>query len=262
MISNLGLLFTNYIDSYYTIATISFVIQWSLVSYCLEDFNLSNIKAVKIIQIFSFICIPLLMLLCFLFVYDSMMLSSIVCSIGDMNNEIGTKVNINGHVHVNSEQAGQSMAVTGAIVGLAGVAGKTIAKSSLPPLQKAGVVMASGAVGVALNAIGNAINTYTSRANSIDGSINQSTIPKGINKFIDLTGDYTPLEILMQSVLLLNSIAIYLIVFICLQLFYRYYVSDKPKLKFLGSIFSISTADKIRLFVYKIIKLNKNMSMS
>jgi hypothetical protein len=46
-----------------------------------------------------------------------------------------------------------------------------------------------------------------------------------------------------------------------LQLFYKFYISDKPQLKWIEYIFSSTYSEKLKALIYKVIKLNKNMSM-
>jgi hypothetical protein len=71
----------------------------------------------KYIQILSFSLLPLL---CFFLIYGHIISTNIILSVGDMQNNIGTHVNINGHVNVNDKEAGKAMAATGAMVGVSG----------------------------------------------------------------------------------------------------------------------------------------------
>jgi len=90
---------------------------------------------------------------------------------------------------------------SGACVGaLAGGVAKAIAKSSIPPFQKAGLVIASGIAGAALYTGASAINAQTHAVSSINKStsyISQSVLPKDVNKFIGSADDLAPLEILL-----------------------------------------------------------------
>jgi hypothetical protein len=96
-----------------------------------------------------------ILLIYFIFVCENVMLSNIVCSVGD-NNQIGTNVNMEGHVHINDENSGKSWALAGAIVGVGGVVAKSIAKAPMPPLQKAGAVVVGAVIGgVAQKALDN-----------------------------------------------------------------------------------------------------------
>jgi hypothetical protein len=48
---------------------------------------------------------------------------------------------------------------------------------------------------------------------------------------------------------------------LCLQVAYKFYLTDKPKLLWFEHVFSISTSERIRRWVHKIIKLNKDMNI-
>jgi hypothetical protein len=47
--------------------------------------------------------------------------------------------------------------------------------------------------------------------------------------------------------------------FLLIQFFFKVWVKDKPELRFIDKIWS-NHADKIKIYVYKLIRLNKNMS--
>jgi hypothetical protein len=72
--------------------------------------------------------------------------------------------------------------------------------------------------------------------------------------------DHTPLEILLQSICILNSISIWLIIILLIQTLFKFYISDKPKLKIIDYILP-SYSESIKIYIYKLIKLNKNMNI-
>jgi hypothetical protein len=80
-----------------------------------------------------------------------------------------------------------------------------------------------------------------------------------VNNFLDLNNN-SPLEILLQCINILSDINIFLIFILVLQLFFKFYISDKPKLNWVEYIFSSTYSDNFKSLIYKIIKLNKNMS--
>lgn len=124
-------------------------------------------------------------------------------------------------------------------IGRAGGVAKIIAKSSIPPLQKAGLVVASGIAGAVLHTGGSAINAQTHAASSISkssGSTGQSTLPKDLNQFIGSGDDFTPLKILLQCICILNSLCIWIIIFLPIQILFKVYLSDKPELRFIIAI--------------------------
>jgi hypothetical protein len=120
----------------------------------------------------------------------------------------------------------------GACVGaLAGGVAKTIAKSTLPPVQKAGLIVGAGLIGAVLHTGASAINAQSSvnKTKSLN-NLNQDVLPKNVNEFIDTTNNISPLEVLLLCITILNSINIWLIVIFSMQVFFKVYVKDKPEL--------------------------------
>src|SRR5215468_2020865 len=76
----------------------------------------------------------------------------------------------------------------GACVGaMAGGVAKAVAKSPLPPVQKAGLVIAAGLAGAVIHTGANAINAQTYAEHSVDKSstsTNQNILPKDSHEFI------------------------------------------------------------------------------
>jgi len=85
--------------------------------------------------------------------------------------------------------------------------------------------------------------------------------PKWYELSLNLFFFSSPLELLLQSINVISNVCLLLLFIFSLQLFYKFYVTNKPKLSWLESIFSSSFSDKIRIWTYKIINLNKNMSI-
>ena len=250
MIFDLGLLFTNHIYSYYTIAIICFVIQLSLILLYLTDWKSSFYR---LILIWLFLVV---LFIYFLLIFDSVLLGNIVCNIGDVNNEIGTKVNVSGHVHVNDGEAGKSLAnhvgiVGGMGVGVIGV-GRAVARAPIPPLAKAGVVLVGAAVGgVVEKIINNSGNVGTNSTSSINNRI--------ISKLIDGSQVSVLQEnFFLQMIFYLGCL--YLISFLVTQLIFKLYFKDSVTLdlsRFLGA----NLNSKLEYYLNKIILLNKRMSI-
>ena len=68
----------------------------------------------------------------------------------------------------------------------------------------------------------------TAKANIDIGKEAATEISKGISS---LGNNTSPLEILIQCINIFSDISIFLVFILFLQLFYKYYVSDKPQLK-------------------------------
>lgn len=243
----------------------SFFFTLSFVLLYLDDFKLSNNLLIKYVQIFSFIIIPIYL------VYNTYIIYSII-DVVDFVKDNNNNVDYHGHISLDKEAGkaiGQGLNTIGSNVGLgASVAGlgaavaKGIAKGSLPPFQKAGVIIAGGVIGGIIHTAASAINH---NSNIFSDSISSSSVSKSINNvnnLIDLGNNNTsPIETLLHCLSILSSISLFLLIILSLQLFYKFFVSDKPKLKWIGSIFTSNYSETIKLYIYKIIKLNKNMSM-
>ena len=243
----------------------SFLLTWSLVFLYLDSFKLSNIKIVKYIQIFSFICIPLYAIYNIYYIYNML---DIIYSIKDDNN-----IHLHGHVSVDKETGkaisqavsniGSNIGLGATVAGLSSAMAKGISKASVPPLQKAGIIMAGGVVGGIIHIISSTVNhsnTYSNVGSSVNKSLNNSN-NNNINNLVDLSNNISPIEILLKCINILSDISLFLLFILSLQLFYKFYLNDKPKLEWLQLVFSSAYSDKIRIWVYKIIKLNKNMSI-
>ena len=129
---DLNLLFSNIlyfihnIYGYYIIVILSSVLQISLILLYLIGF------------ILSYFCLILLFLIGILFIYflficNSIMLSDIVYNV-EYNNQIGTNVNFEEHVHMNDKKSDKSWALSGTIVGV--VLGKVAYIASIPTISK------------------------------------------------------------------------------------------------------------------------------
>jgi hypothetical protein len=100
----------------------------------------------------------------------------------------------------------------GACVGaMAAGVSQAVAKSPIPPVQKAGLIIGAGLAGAVIHAGATAINAQTHAERSINKSStfsDQNILPKDSHEFISSMNDHSPLEILLQSIYILNSISI------------------------------------------------------
>ena len=180
----------------------SFLFTISLAMLYLDDFYLSDIKFLKYIQIFSFICIPLFVIY-YIYNLPFTFISDFIFFVKDNND-----INLHGHVSLDKQGAkaiGQGMHTIGSNIGLgatmAGVAtavGKTIAKSAVPPIQKAGIVLGASMIGGLFHSKITTIN----RNKIMDENLKQDVINNNpnnninnyINKFIDDNTLSSPLK--------------------------------------------------------------------
>ena len=234
----------------------SFLWTSSLVLLYLDDLKFSSNKFIKYIQISSLILIPIYI------IYSIIDSIHIVNYVNDKNFEAKASIEIGKEAAIEISKGisnlGNNIGLGATVAGVSTAVAKGITKSSLPPVQKAGIIAAGGVVGgiihVATSAINHNNNIYNS-SQTLSKSINNDNV----NNFLDLNNN-SPLEILLQCINILSDINIFLIFILVLQLFFKFYISDKPKLNWVEYIFSSTYSDNFKSLIYKIIKLNKNMS--
>lgn len=233
----------------------------SLVIFYLDDFKLSNTKF-KYVQIFSLIIIPIYIIynIPYTIIYDM------------ISQAKENDINLHGHVSIDEKAAkniGQNISTRGSNIGLgATVAGlssavaKGVAKSPIPPVQKAGIIMAGGVVGGVIHTVASAINHNNTQSTSISNTEDSTSISNNsTNNLVDFGNNLSPLEILLQCINILSYISLFLLIVLLMQLIYKFYVNDKPKLNWLKYIFSPRICEKAVIWIHKIIKLNKDMSI-
>ncbi len=237
---------------------------FSLCIYYVDSFKLSKIPLFRYIQIISFIFSPIFVML---YAYDHILVTQFINCVKD--NSTDTNIHLHGHVSIDrktGETIGQGVYNIGSNIGLgasvaviSGAVAKGISKASIPPMQKAGIIMAGGVIGGVVHTIASTIN-HNNNIYSDNKPNNSNISSNNVNNLIDLSSNTSPIEVLLQSINILSDVSLALILILSLQLFYKFIVQDKPKLAFLDKIFP-NFSDKIRTYVYKLIKLNKNMNI-
>jgi hypothetical protein len=172
-------------------------------------------------------------------------------------------VNLHGHLSIDKDTGkyiGQGLNSIGSNIGLgasiAGVAtaiSKGIAKSSVPPLQKAGIIIA-GAVSAGF---AHSIITTINRK-QISNSTHNNFIYSNINKFVD-DSSTSPLQTLLFDIEGLNVTCLSLIVLLTIQIIFKLHLKDNITLKF-SSFLGENMNSNLEYYINKIINLNKKMS--
>ena len=274
------MLFFNYLtitnDNFYLFYISSFVFILSFTLMYLDDFKFSNIKLIKYIQIFSFVCIPFYMLYN---LYDlfNFCFSDIVSYATD--NKDNKDINLHGHVSVNTEAGkaiGQGLQTIGSqiglgatITGVATVVGKAVAKSGMPPLQKAGLILSSGlAAGLgqtALNAINRRsiyednTNIITSVSNTESNITSVSNTESNIKNFIN-DSNTSPLQDLFFNGEMMSYVCLSITYILIMQLVFKLYFKDSIKINLIN-LLSKNINIKLEYYLNKLIRLNKQMSI-
>jgi hypothetical protein len=180
-------------------------------------------------------------------------------------------VNLHGHISVSKDAGkaiGQGLQTIGSqvglgatMVGVATVVGKTIAKSSLPPLQKAGVILGTSIVsGLAHSGI-SSINRNTIKASEENNTTSASNIDTSsyVNNLLD-NSNVSPLQDLLFNLEMMNYVCLSLIYILIIQLIFKLYFKDTINLNFFN-LLSNKTKIKLEYFFNKVIKLNKQTSV-
>ena len=252
---------------------------YSLILYALDGFKFSVNKNIKYLQIGLF-NIAIIYLIYLFYYSDNLNFFSIIPqNITKLNinpDDVNTNLVLKGKVNLDKEAAveiSKGIASLGANVGFASTVGaltagvtKGVSKTSLPPIQKAGIIMGGGLVGAFLHVGGNSINSHTipkPSTNNINNMINTLNNPN-IKKFVPWNMDpCSPLESLLFCINGLSKVSLMLIIIIIVQLIFRYISIDellRNKLNFIDNLFP-HNSDKIKNYIYKLINLNKNVNL-
>jgi hypothetical protein len=148
-------------------------------------------------------------------------------------------------------KVGNQLGSGASIAGLAGAVGKTIAKSSIPPVQKTAIVVGSGLLGGLIHSGVSHINR-ASALESVTKNNNVSGIDVSNNKLIDDTM-ISPIEGLLFSIQGINAICFTFTLILVIQLFIRFHVKENININILGV-----TLNK---YLNKLIVLNKKVSV-
>lgn len=238
---------------------------FSFVTFYLDDFKLSNSRIIKYLQIFTIISIIYIIFTNFYCINDNINIIYYVTdpSKDSVNITAGANINIDkqaaAEISKGISNIGNNLGLGATVAGVSTAVAKGISKSTLPPLQKAGIIIAGGAIGGVIHVAASAANRNANISSNSQPSISKS--PNSVNLFLDLGDNTSPLEIILQCINVLSDISLFLIFILSIQLFYKFYISDKPQLKWIESILPSTYSEKLKMLIYKIIKLNKKMSM-
>ena len=121
----------------------------SFVLLYLDDFKLSKYRVIKLIQILSFVLIPLYTVYA---LYNIPITIDIVNYVKDSDD-----IHLHGHVSLEKEAGkaigqdlntiGSEIGLSASIAGLGAAVAKGIVKCGMPPLQKAGIIVGAGLIG-------------------------------------------------------------------------------------------------------------------
>lgn len=249
--------------SFFTFILIS-IIVFSLVTLYLDDFKLSTSPIIKYLQIFTFICILLSPCIIYIYIYNYI---DIVSCLNDED-----KINLHGHIYIDKSSAkvlsqglntiGNNIGLGASIAGVGGAVAKGIAKSSIPPMQKAIIIGSGAALGGLIHTVANAINRNNALQDSSISNTNNniSNISSSINKFLDDSlFNISPLQELLISIQITSYICISLVFILIMQLFFKFFIKENININ-VFKIININFNNKFNYYINKILLLNKKMN--
>ena len=251
-------------DNLFILASIiGLIFQISLTIFYVNNFVLSSCQYTKYMQIFSFIMSVLV--IAYLIIINMDMTQFILYIQDD-------QVNLHGHVNVTKEAAkelskgmtavGTQFGLGASIVGVGTAVGK--AKSGIPPLQKASIIVAASALGGITHSTISAVNRKSSVQNSNDVNSN-------IHKFMDgssfdtskifnyINDSVSPLQELLTNIQGIGMIYIVLLWVLCIQIIFKLYLKDNIKINLIN-LFGKDINNRLEYYINSIIHVNKNMS--
>ena len=233
----------------------------------LHDFKLCKNNLIKHIQIISYIGIRL----CLIYsLYNIVSLIDIVCYVNDNNTNPDT--DFNATVSIGKDAAaelakgmqtiGSQIGLGASIVGVGTAVGKGIAKSAMPPLQKAGIIVGSSLIA----GLGHSVISNVNRNKVLHDNISTSTNTASynstndvLNKFIDNTTSSSPLENILFDTGALYYICLSLVTILIIQILFKFYLKDSINLN-LSNLLGTNFNNKLEYYLNLIVNLNKKMS--
>lgn len=203
---------------------LSFIIFLNFTTFYMDDFKLSENKYIRILQILTSVWL-------LLFIYTLFYLDILSYNHGalplDGNKNTNNTVNIGGNVEMDrgaAEVIGRNIGIAGTVAGVSGAVRKAIAKSSMPPLQKAGIIIGAGIAGGAIH-VGTSVVNRVVNTSDYTKTSHTTNFSGGINKLMPDSGDsgYTDLMLLILSIDTLTSVCLGLII-ILLWWFYLNFI--------------------------------------
>lgn len=160
-----------------------------------------------------------------------------------------------------AEVIGRNIGIAGTIAGVSGAVGKAIAKSSLPPLQKAGIVVGSGIAGGAIHVGTSVLNRVVNTSSNTPPTSIIISSNNGVNKLIP-GSEYSDLMLLILSIDTLTCVCLGFITILFMMILFKFYLNeDKVKMN-LSSLIGDKMNNNLNYYLIKLIKLNKKTKTS
>jgi hypothetical protein len=207
-------------------------------------------------------------------VYNSINIIDVISYVNDKND-----IGLQGSYNLSKESAesigkgmntiGQGLSTVGSqlglgatMVGISTAVGKGVAKSGIPPVQKAGFIVGSGLIAGLGHSLVSSINRNAVIAINTTTTTNTTTTittPSDVNKFVD-NSNISPLQEFLFNAEMMSYVCLSLIYLLIIQLVFKLYLKNTISLN-LSKLLGNNLNNKIEFYLNKIIKLNKQMSI-
>ena len=242
-----------------------FLFTLSFIKLYLDNLKLTKQGFIKYTQICSIFIIPIIVIY---ILYGKISMLDIIsyAQDNDKNN-----VELHGHIHVDKQSAetiasslntiGGQLGLGASVTGVGMAVSKTIAKSGIPPMQKAAIVGAGAAFGGVIHSTFTSINKKESikqglvSSSSNNGGFGNNT---GVCKLVD-NDISSPLTDLLFNMQILDYICLSLIYILIIQLIFKFFLKEHTIIK-LSNIIGNKLNDNLNFYFNKILLLNKKMS--
>jgi hypothetical protein len=182
-------------------------------------------------------------------------------------------VNLHGHMNLDKEAGkaignglntiGSNLGLGATIAGVSTAVAKGITKSSVPPIQKAGIILGAGLIGGLSHSKISAMNRNSILGENIRNSYpssSSSNFSSSINKLVDDGMQSSPLQDLLLNLEITCYICVSLIIILIIQLIFKFYIKNNINLK-LSNLLGVNLNNNLQYYFNKIILLNKKMSV-
>jgi hypothetical protein len=160
---------------------------------------------------------------------------------------------------------GSQIGLGATIAGLATAVSKSIASSSLPPIQKAAIVIvggvAGGAIHTAASAMKNSYSTFscnTDNKSEIIDEVLSKNLEDSINNFINTNStDNSPIIDILSSINILSHVCFTLVIFLLVLILFKFFFNEKNILLNFSNFIGNTLNDKLNNYLIKYIRLYK-----
>jgi hypothetical protein len=124
------------------------------------------------------------------------------------------------------------MRFAGTMVGVGGAVGKAVAKSGIPPLQKAGLILGSSIVAGAAQAVISSTSGYFNGANSASTITRATSSFASNNNISKLVGNspLSPIQNVLWATETMDYVCLGIIYILIIQLIFKLYFKDNVNL--------------------------------